>query len=389
MSSYLDILGYRNKSEINAKMLKHCSQTSLNIFTRSSLTLDDLLSTDTQIIEQITDEESDNHASPVLDGSPACQTIRVYTKCLRSDLAYRTLMITPYTTSKEVIMALLNRFRMNHRDPNLFYLTMEVMVDQTLQTIMLDDNSQIVDMIRCNPWGDTGRFNLCSKPGYLLKIYDHNIRTDSVYKAIIISKDTMVRDTITMLETCYTKLGCKNLLLTEYSPGKGSERVLDEREYILDVKNSWGNESDKIFVIKIGNKPTEQETQVDLCETPCLRKGGVSNILRQARRRMIFLNSMLRNEENTTQDEDSFYTARGDVSQEENIAMRNFYSDSMMSTSHDSLSRTHYDSMGSSDQDSITGMEDDSETRIHPDIIKTSDLDGSSLDSVNFNFVSF
>ena len=42
-------------------------------------------------------------------------TIRVYANCLRPHLAYKTIMISVETTSREVITGLLARFRMRHR----------------------------------------------------------------------------------------------------------------------------------------------------------------------------------------------------------------------------------------------------------------------------------
>ena len=98
---------------------------------------------------------------------------------------------------------------------------------------------------------------------------------------------------------------------------------------------------------------------------------------------------MLREEDSLTEDEDSFYTAKGDISQEENVEIRNWQSESITSPSHKSLSRTHYDSMGSSDQDSLTSTEDESGTQIYSDGMKTADSDEFSLDSINFNFLSF
>jgi hypothetical protein len=55
-------------------------------------------------------------------------TIKVYARCLRPDIEYKTLSITFQTTCREVVTSLLNKYRMRHRDPNLFYLTMEVTV---------------------------------------------------------------------------------------------------------------------------------------------------------------------------------------------------------------------------------------------------------------------
>jgi len=50
----------------------------------------------------------------------------VYTKCLRADLEYKTLGLAYTTTCGEVISILLGKYRMRHRDPNLFYMTMEI-----------------------------------------------------------------------------------------------------------------------------------------------------------------------------------------------------------------------------------------------------------------------
>ena len=48
-------------------MLKHCSLSSLDVLTRSSLTVDDLLSVDTQVIEDISDDDEpfNDHARGV------------------------------------------------------------------------------------------------------------------------------------------------------------------------------------------------------------------------------------------------------------------------------------------------------------------------------------
>ena len=48
-----------------------------------------------------------------------------------SDVEYKTLSITNQTSSKEVVRLLLHKFRLKHRDPNLFYLTLEVWIRQT------------------------------------------------------------------------------------------------------------------------------------------------------------------------------------------------------------------------------------------------------------------
>ena len=53
-------------------------------------------------------------------------TVKIYCRCLRPDIEYKTLVINYQTSCKELIMMLLNKAKMKHRDPKLFYLTMEV-----------------------------------------------------------------------------------------------------------------------------------------------------------------------------------------------------------------------------------------------------------------------
>ena len=68
---------------------------------------------------------ADQSLSPARGGGEAT-CIRVYAACLRPHLAYKTIVVTAATTSRQVISSLLARFRMRHRDHKLYQLTMEV-----------------------------------------------------------------------------------------------------------------------------------------------------------------------------------------------------------------------------------------------------------------------
>ena len=59
--------------------------------------------------------------------------MKVYTRCLRPDLEYKTMCVKYTTTCRDVVDQLLNKYRMKHRDPNLFFLTMEVATRSTGQ----------------------------------------------------------------------------------------------------------------------------------------------------------------------------------------------------------------------------------------------------------------
>ena len=218
--------------------------------------------------------------------------IKVYAQCLRPHLAYKTVIITRHTTSRQVVLGLLSRFRMKHRDPRLFYLTMEVNIgEEKSRTISLEDGSCIADLISCNPWG-TSRFRLKSRQGGLIKIYDGEVRVDSVYKSIIVSQVTTVKDTIDILENCYTAQDGTELKLHEFNPQTGGVRLLSDSEKPLEIQDEWGKDSPKIFQLK---RAQEMICPCDpVIQQPIFSRSLVRNsVLRQSIRKKQFLKSMI------------------------------------------------------------------------------------------------
>ena len=98
-------------------------------------------------------------------------TIKIYAKCLRSDIEYKTLSISRTSTSAEVIWMLLSKFKMRHRDPKLFYLTMDIGVAALCRTLSLDEDSRPAELKSCHPWGEC-KFTLQMKRGGLVRIHD-------------------------------------------------------------------------------------------------------------------------------------------------------------------------------------------------------------------------
>lgn len=103
---------------------------------------------------------------------PVNVAIKVYAKCLRSDIEYKTLSITATTTAKEVIWMLLSKYRMKHRDPKLFYLTMDISIKRTgiplRKSLSLDDDSKPVELKSCHPWGEC-KFSLQMRKGGVIR----------------------------------------------------------------------------------------------------------------------------------------------------------------------------------------------------------------------------
>lgn len=81
----------------------------------------------------------------------------MYANCLRPDIEYKTLSITYETTCREIVQNLLNKYRMRHRDPRLFYLTMEVTVRRpNVRTVLpLDEDARPAVLQSCHPRGDS------------------------------------------------------------------------------------------------------------------------------------------------------------------------------------------------------------------------------------------
>ncbi|BES89007.1 Ras association (RalGDS/AF-6) domain [Nesidiocoris tenuis] len=167
--------------------------------------------------------------------------IKVFAKCLRPDIEYKTLGITYQTTCREVVQSLLNKYRMRHRDPNLFYLTMEVTIRRAgIRTvIVLDEDSRPAVLQSCHPKGDS-KFSLQTKNGGLVKIYDSVLMPGSKYKSLLISEFTTVDELIQILLNCYnSKERVEQFSLYEVCERQEYQRKLHPDDCPLQVQKTW------------------------------------------------------------------------------------------------------------------------------------------------------
>ncbi|KAJ8687235.1 hypothetical protein QAD02_023029 [Eretmocerus hayati] len=168
-------------------------------------------------------------------------TIKVYANCLRPDIEYKTLSITYETTCREVVQNLLNKYRMRHRDPRLFYLTMEVTVRRAnVRTVLpLDEDARPAVLQSCHPRGDS-RFSLQTRRGGLVKIYDSALMSGSKYKSLLVSEKTTVDELIQMLLTCYNSTErVEQFSLYEVCEGEEYQRKLHPDDSPLKVTQRW------------------------------------------------------------------------------------------------------------------------------------------------------
>jgi len=171
-------------------------------------------------------------------------SIRVFASCLRPDIEYKTLCVDHNTRSREVIWQLLAKYKMKHRDPKLFYLTMDIVISRTggpvSRTLVLDDDSRPAELTLCNPWGEC-KFTLQMKKGGLVRIYDSVLMNESKYKSLLISEETTVEDVVKILLHCYglESFPLNKFCVYEHCKTQNYERKLNYEDRPLAVQDSW------------------------------------------------------------------------------------------------------------------------------------------------------
>ena len=119
------------------------------------------------------DTNNNEKTVPVLGGLGV--TLKVYARCLAPDIEYKTVIVSENMTTRDLVWLLLSKCRMKHRDPKLFYLTMDVTVKKTgipiKRTMVLDDDARPAQLRSCNPWGEC-KFSMQMKKGGLVRVYD-------------------------------------------------------------------------------------------------------------------------------------------------------------------------------------------------------------------------
>ena len=185
-------------------------------------------------------------------------TIKVFASCLRTDIEYKTLSIGHATTAKTVIWQLLSKFKMKHRDPKLFYLTLEVVIQKpgrdglTKKTLVLDDDSKPAELKLCNPWGEC-RFTLQQRKGGLVKIHDSVLMEESQYKCLFISEETTVEEVILILLHCYGLEKVERAgryCLYEQCASQRYQRKLHPEDRPLQVAALWPGPTQFSFVLR-------------------------------------------------------------------------------------------------------------------------------------------
>ena len=201
-------------------------------------------------------------ASLSLDGGHGQQQqqprtpIKVFAKCLRPDIEYKTLNVSHQTDCRELIWQLLGKYKMKHRDPNLFYLTMDITIKRTgiplKRTLVLDDDSRPAELKSCHPWGEC-KFSLQMRKGGVVRVYDSVLMAESKYKCLLISESTTAEEVIKILFRCYgmSTERVSRFCVVEQDVSTGLERRMASEERPVLVQSTWMEEKVVMrFVLK-------------------------------------------------------------------------------------------------------------------------------------------
>ncbi|XP_050077514.1 uncharacterized protein LOC126564495 [Anopheles maculipalpis] len=198
-------------------------------------------------------------------------TIKIYTACLRQDIEYKTLGISYDATSKSVVQQVLRRCKMRHRDPRLFYLTMEVTVRRpgVKSVLELDDEARPALLQACHPKGDS-RFCLQQKPGGLIRVHTSALQPNSQYKSLLISEETTSDELLSLLLSCYNSIEpVEQFSLYEVCPGQEYQRKLhpDDLPLKTQLQRQQKGEIMHFLVRRNPNYPRRRQLLATIAES--------------------------------------------------------------------------------------------------------------------------
>merc|ERR550532_3899572 len=165
------------------------------------------------------------------------------------------VMVGENMSSRELVWLLLSKYRMRHRDPKLFYLTMDVTVKKTgipiKRTMVLEDDARPAKLRSCNPWGET-KFSLQMRKGGLVRVYD----------------SVLVEELKRILLNCYGLEQMEEVSrFCVFEIGERRERKLNRNEKPLAVQSHWSSSSSSYqrFVLRRATRSVSNQFPEETC----------------------------------------------------------------------------------------------------------------------------
>ena len=116
--------------------------------------------------------------------------VKIFTRVLVPDVEYKTLSISKGTTCREVIRMLLAKFRLRHRDPNLFFLTIDVWMRKAgvpVRSVMVLDERTCPAQLQLVYPQQGAKFTLQMRRGGIVKVVDDSCSLSSPSVAVAVA----------------------------------------------------------------------------------------------------------------------------------------------------------------------------------------------------------
>lgn len=146
---------------------------------------------------------------------------------------------------------------MRHRDPRLFFLSMEVRIRRADARTMLklDDSAKPAMLQACHPSGES-KFHLQMKAGGLIRVHTSALQQTSQYKSLLISEQTTSDELLGLLLSCYNSAEpVEEFSLYEVCPDQEYQRKLhpDDLPLRAQVQRNQKGEKCHFLVRRIRN----------------------------------------------------------------------------------------------------------------------------------------
>lgn len=245
-------------------MLKHVSTTNL----RRKASLDTVGSTGstssgstqgsrTSLHTLGLHSETSSNTSHTSDTSePEYGLVKVYARVVCSDIEYKMFRISSNMTCRNLIELVLKKCKVKNKDPNLFFVTMEVAVRKRgipfKSMLILEDDAHPLVLQSCQGSGGS-KFFLNMKRGGLIKIHVGNLIRGLYYKSLLISQTTTCREVVRLLLQCYKlEEDTDKFSLREVcrNPDNFYEKKLLADDCPLLIQECWNDAKQYAFVLR-------------------------------------------------------------------------------------------------------------------------------------------
>lgn len=146
---------------------------------------------------------------------------------------------------------------MRHRDPRLFFLSMEVRIRRAdaRTMLVLDDTARPAMLQACHPSGES-KFHLQMKTGGLIRVHTSALQQTSQYKSLLISEKTTSDELLGLLISCYNLTEpVEEFSIYEVCPDQEYQRKLhpDDNPLRAQIQRNQKGENCHFLVRRIRN----------------------------------------------------------------------------------------------------------------------------------------